>query len=448
MAKYLLIHKLTSTDVSEPRISQVFINEGFIADPSEIGRKTSGKAKDAKSYSIKLRINGIVLLNSNSRIVRYSKRGDVRLNGTSGLNLRANDFLAIIADDKQKIESESIVDCLVIKPNDKYYSEISINYSGASHIMDYPFPALNTILYGPPGTGKTYSTIEHSLKILGVYTKTPTIDEKDIEDVTKFTKFLQDKEKVDKRNTEKFRSLLGKRIFFVTMHPSYSYEDFIEGLRPLTGGANKQLKFDYKPGILKHIIDKKIKEKTVLILDEINRANISKVFGELITSIEDDKREGEKHYIPIRLPSGKLFSVPSNLYIIGTMNTADKSISLVDIALRRRFQFILIPPESDIILRSSEADNKRKAEALKKMNSILLDSENKKLYKGLDFQIGHAYFLKNNPFEQIINENIIPLLVEYYRNDLNTVSDFMEKMGWKNNMDGDYRKTGIIRYKE
>lgn len=135
-----------------------------------------------------------------------------------------------------------------------------------------------------------------------------------------------------------------------------------------------------------------------LIIDEINRGNISKVFGELITLLEEDKRLGEDNELTVTLPYSKeRFGVPKNLYIIGTMNTADKSIALVDIALRRRFTFVRMEPLEEYL-----------PENVKKINEII------KNRRGSDYLIGHAYFIANQDLDFIMKYKIRPLLEEYF----------------------------------
>jgi hypothetical protein len=155
----------------------------------------------------------------------------------------------------------------------------------------------------------------------------------------------------------------------------------------------------------------------VIVIDEINRANISRVFGELITLIEDDKRFGQINEMRATLPSGEPFFVPPNLYIIGTMNTADKSIALLDIALRRRFEFIKIYPNSDLVISDYRG-------LFDKMNQQIIEQ------KGPDFQIGHAYFMKNDhkklDLKGVMNKKVIPLLYEYFMNDGDAVNRILK----------------------
>ena len=155
----------------------------------------------------------------------------------------------------------------------------------------------------------------------------------------------------------------------------------------------------------------------VFIIDEINRGNISKIFGELITLIEDTKRKGMTEEMSTILPySGSLFSVPSNVYILGTMNTADRSIALMDTALRRRFQFVEMMPDTDI-LKNVTVDGVEIAPILEKINeriTFLYDREH---------TIGHAFFIKLidspdiNTLGSIFEKSIIPLLQEYFYED-------------------------------
>jgi len=374
----------------------------------------------------------------------------------------------------------------------------------ASPEIEYP---LNTIFYGPPGTGKTYTTISRSAEIVSG-------------------------RKISNYNEAKkiFHENHGDAIEFITFHQNYSYEDFIQGLRPDTEN-NQELTFERADGVFKKIADKALKnldasrapqtkkktfqevfnefiqpltegeveeievpmkrvsyyitavtEKSidfrkasggtahtlsintlrkmyeaesvmeiqglssyysplleilldlgktpgetehvkrknyVLIIDEINRANISRVFGELITLIEEDKRYGREFHIPAKLPSGESFSVPENLYIIGTMNTADKSIALLDIALRRRFDFEAMYPRYEI-----NGEVVHDVDVLRKINERI-----KKL-KGHDFQIGHSYFMKNQiSLKQRMNRKVIPLLLEYFMNDEKEVREILTYAG-------------------
>ena len=185
--------------------------------------------------------------------------------------------------------------------------------------------------------------------------------------------------------------------------------------------------FGVYQGLLKHIkndlvnISHEIQKNFVIVIDEINRANISRVFGELITLIEPDKRSHGSIPMELKLPSGDKFAVPSNLYIIGTMNTSDKSIALLDIALRRRFEFEAMYP-----LYKIEGQEIYDVEILRKINEQIIKS------KGYDFQIGHAYFMdENNKLTERMNKKVIPLLLEYYMNDEKEVTNILKTAGLK-----------------
>lgn len=195
-------------------------------------------------------------------------------------------------------------------------------------------------------------------------------------------------------------------------HATYSFE-LIEKFREfLTEKGHKLQSMTVQKEPLKNF---------VLIIDEINRANISKVFGELITLLEDDKRLGEPNELKITLPNGeKEFGVPPNLFLIGTMNTADKSIALIDIALRRRFEFIGKYPDYD------EIKNVDAKTLVQKINEEIY-----KLKNSADYLIGHAYFMKDVPIEKTLRNKIIPLLLEYFSGKTKIVSDIFNDTNWK-----------------
>lgn len=220
---------------------------------------------------------------------------------------------------------------------------------------------------------------------------------------------------------DRYNSLIDEgRIVFTTFHQNYSYEDFIQGLRPDTKAVG--ISFKDVNGVFKTIADNAIKDNEnnyVIIIDEINRANISKVFGELITLIEDDKRWGEINQTCVTLPSGEIFAVPNNLYILGTMNSSDKSISLIDAALRRRFEFIEQRPDASLIKNS----------LLKKVFVVL----NERLADDLDstdLLIGHSYFMgkSSDDLVEILNRSIIPLLYEYFYDNRKKVANVLNEV--------------------
>lgn len=266
---------------------------------------------------------------------------------------------------------------------------------------EYP---LNMILYGPPGTGKTYNTIRYAVSI---------IEGLDVEIFANSDKYKIGKTEYDVKNT--FNKLVKKgRISFTTFHQTSSYEDFIEGIKPQPTADQKNVIYTVEPGIFKQMCEKARKdknEKYVLIIDEINRGNIASIFGELITLIEDDKREGKKNNVPCILPySKKTFLVPANLYIIGTMNTADRSVEALDAALRRRFDFIEMMPVDEKVTFGQDI--------FKLINQRL------RILKDCDHQIGHSYFIDVDSSETlctVFRNNIIPLLQEYFYGDIDQI---------------------------
>lgn len=183
--------------------------------------------------------------------------------------------------------------------------------------------------------------------------------------------------------------------------------------------------------------DKPIVPSYVLIIDEINRANISRVFGELITLLEKDKRLGQEHEIIVNLPGGDEFAIPPNLFIIGTMNTADKSIALVDIALRRRFEF-----EKKYPLYKEDGLNVHFSDELKKMNVKIRE------LKSADFQIGHSYFMGDDfNLKYTISNKVIPLLYEYFMNDTDSVKEVLKAGGFKY-LEENKTNSGLIEFTE
>jgi DNA polymerase III delta prime subunit len=213
------------------------------------------------------------------------------------------------------------------------------------------------------------------------------------------------------------------RYDFITFHQSYSYEEFVEGYRPVNPEEDEDAataSYKLKDGIFKRICVRAKSDPThnhALFIDEINRGNISKIFGELITLIEDDKRlqweNGKWQGMTVRLPySQEDFGVPSNLHIIGTMNTADRSIAFIDIALRRRFQFEEMMPELGLLPNDIEGVNGQTL--LKTINDRI------EFLYDRDHVIGHSYFLNVKSLEDIrdvILHKVIPLLQEYFYGD-------------------------------
>lgn len=260
----------------------------------------------------------------------------------------------------------------------------------------------NLILTGAPGTGKTYIARRVAQEIISTNNKNGDVNH---------------------------------YIHMVAFHPSYAYEDFIEGMRPVID-ATGNLNYKIRPGVLRQICQLASNDPNhayVLIIDEINRANLSKVFGELITLIEDDKRVGEDNALTLTLPySGDKFGVPANLYIIGTMNTADRSIALMDMAMRRRFAFVEVAPRPELLgkIGDSEGTTLDLAQTLRILNKRI------RAAIGHAYEIGHSYLIglpriapenQIDALEFVWNNQILPLLEEYYYSRPDTLKSVLRE---------------------
>lgn len=221
-------------------------------------------------------------------------------------------------------------------------------------------------------------------------------------------------------------------IEWVTFHQSFAYEDFVEGLRPVISEEDPSaIAYEIVPGAFRRICTRATndpKNQYFLVIDEINRGNIAKILGELITLLEDDKRDT----MSVRLPySGDLFTIPTNLSVIGTMNTADRSIALLDVALRRRFAFVEIMPQPDLLVGltiESEGASVQLDEVLRKLNEEIARHIDR------DHQIGHSYFMQisneipENRLERldfVWNHQILPLLEEYFYSQRDKLAEIL-----------------------
>jgi 5-methylcytosine-specific restriction protein B len=279
-------------------------------------------------------------------------------------------------------------------------------------------------------------------------------------------------------------SIEKKNFTFCTFHQSYGYEEFIEGIKPIFDDEeNNELKYTIEKGIFYNASQKAIEltgftgtinefcnltkeerteyfnnsnAKYAIMVDEINRGNISKIFGELITLIENTKRLGSKDELILELPYSKeKFGVPQNLYILGTMNTADRSIALMDTALRRRFDFTEMLPDLEVLdgIVVQSIDIKSLLEKINQRIEYLYDR---------DHTIGHAYFmsLQDNPtleeLNTIMKNKIIPLLQEYFYDDWEKIllvlnDGFIQKESFEikklfDKIDDDYQDDEKVKY--
>ena len=224
-------------------------------------------------------------------------------------------------------------------------------------------------------------------------------------------------------NPEASKQSVSDYLKFVTFHQSFAYEEFVEGLKPVL--IEGQISYKVVDGIFKDVCRRAQNDpehKHLLIIDEINRANVAKVFGELITLIEDDKRLDGDNELTIQLPYSKeAFGVPENLLILGTMNTADRSIALLDTALRRRFIFVEKMPDSSLLGTVEDVDLAALLERINLRITALM---------GRDYQIGHSYFMDIDDITELHftwYQQVLPLLQEYFYNDFERLSAVLGK---------------------
>lgn len=280
---------------------------------------------------------------------------------------------------------------------DSFFNEVFISPEKYETIVNLLERKKNIILQGAPGVGKSYAAKRLAYSIIG-----------------------------EKNDTQ---------VKLVQFHQSYSYEDFIVGFRP-SEKENKQ--FEKKYGVFYEFCKKAIDDsdnKYFFIIDEINRGNMSKIFGELLLLIESDKR-GSKNKIQL-LYSNEDFYVPENVYIIGMMNTADRSLAMIDYALRRRFAFVEFKPafESDgFKQKQNEISNEkynRLINCVKELNEKIISD----VSLGKGFRIGHSYFIPKNVSDvddewlsDVVHYELIPLLEEYWFDETDTLSEWKRRL--------------------
>ncbi|MBR4791391.1 MAG: AAA family ATPase [Treponema sp.] len=296
-------------------------------------------------------------------------------------------------EDETEVETTSFD----VYDEQKFLSEVFITPEKYQTIVGLLERKKNIILQGAPGVGKSFAAKRLAYSIIG------------------------------EKNSE--------QVKVIQFHQSYSYEDFIVGFRP-SAEENKQ--FEKRYGVFYEFCKKAADDsenKYFFIIDEINRGNMSKIFGELLLLIENDKR-GKSNQIQL-LYSKEDFYIPENVYIIGMMNTADRSLAMLDYALRRRFAFIEFEPAFE----SNGFRNKQNEISNLKYDSLIqqiielnkMISEDVSLGKG--FRIGHSYFIPENPDEvddawlsDIVNYEIIPLLEEYWFDETDKLEVWRRKL--------------------
>ncbi|MBR6993920.1 MAG: DUF3578 domain-containing protein [Methanobrevibacter sp.] len=275
----------------------------------------------------------------------------------------------------------------------RFLEEVYIDERGYYTLVNLLKNKKNLIVQGAPGVGKTFMAKRLAYSIMG------------------------------EKNTE--------RVMMVQFHQSYSYEDFVMGYRPSKEG------FDLKRGSFYEFCKKAEEDSEndyFFIIDEINRGNLSKIFGELFMLIESDKR-GEKNRIRL-VYSNEFFFIPKNVYIIGLMNTADRSLAMIDYALRRRFAFFDLKPgfESDgFMYYQNELDNDKFSNIIEVMKELNEDIKNDESL-GEGFRIGHSYLcnIKAEDVEEklnfVVEYELIPLLKEYWFDEQDKVEYWSNRL--------------------
>lgn len=317
---------------------------------------------------------------------------------------------------------------------DIYYDEITHQQlaepsNGYKIASNTKFP-LNQILYGPPGTGKTFESIRRAIAI--VENKSWTLVQQ------------MDANTIQKRLDSYLSS---GQVVFTTFHQAMSYEDFVEGIKPVV--VENQVQYQIQNGILKNLANSALQEpdKTfALVIDELNRGNVANIFGELITLLEEDKRLQMLNALKVQLPYSKtLFALPPNLYLIATMNTTDRSIEQLDMALRRRFSFIEMLPDSILLSENMEDINLQLMhQNINERIGILLDDHH---------LIGHSYFMNIgtlDELQELFKTQIIPLLLEYFYGDFGKIGlvlgkDFLSIKKVEYNRFADFDYEGLDR---